>query len=83
MTTMATPTWTFGDKVRKARMQYTDYTQSGFAEQIGVNAGTLSAWESGRNRSPRGQELAGICQRVAALTGVPVAWLLGLDDPTT
>lgn len=78
MNTAKIPEWTFGDRVRKVRLERTDLTQGGFAKEIGVNGPTLSAWESGRNRAPRGQDLIGIAKRISARTGVSVEWLLGL-----
>lgn len=74
-----TPVWTFGDKVRKVRLDLTGLTQAGFAQEIGVNPHTLAAWESGRNRAPRGDELVGIARRIHLLTGVSVAWLIDLE----
>lgn len=69
------PTWTLGDRLRKARLQ-SEMDQRGFADALGVAAGSLAAWETDRSR-PR--DLVSIAKRVELLTRIPASWLLGLD----
>lgn len=70
------PTWTFADRLRKIRRDVVDMEQAEFAEALGARRPAYSAWEAGRNQ-PR--DLVAFARRVELLTGVPAAWVLGLD----
>jgi transcriptional regulator with XRE-family HTH domain len=70
------PTWTLGDRIRKARLT-TGMNQREFAPLIGVKPGSLAAWESDHS-VPR--NMLAVARRIAGLTGIPAAWVLGLDD---
>ncbi len=70
------PQWTFGDRLRKARHQ-AGMDQRSFADAVDATPGSLATWETDRSR-PR--DLVALAKRVELLTGVPAAWLLGLDE---
>ena len=70
------PAWTLGDRIRKARLT-TGMNQRDFAPLIGVKPGSLASWEADHSH-PR--DVVAIARRITMLTGVPAAWLLGLDD---
>lgn len=72
------PHWSFGDRIRKARVT-TGMTQEEFAAAIQVKEGTLAAWETSRAH-PRATDIVDVAKRIEALTGIPTAWLLGIDD---
>lgn len=69
------PTWSFGDRIRKAR-SIAGMTQAEFAVAIDVSEASLAQWETDRAR-PR--ELLEVTKRVENLTSVPAQWLLGLS----
>ena len=71
------PQWTFADRLRKAR-QVAGFTQREFADALEVSAGSYSQWESGNN-GPR--DIVAVVKRIELMTGVPSAWLLGIDEP--
>lgn len=70
------PTWTLGDRIRKARLT-TGMNQREFAPLIGVKPGSLAAWESDHS-VPRNMLI--VARYIEKVTGVPAAWVLGLDD---
>lgn len=71
MSTTPAPRWTLGERIRKARLDAAlDQTQ--LAQRLGIARQTLSRWESDLT-GPRVADL----RRLADLTGVPAAWLLG------
>lgn len=70
------PAWTLGDRIRKARMT-TGLHQREFAQLIKVESGSLAAWETDRT-IPRNMVV--VAKSIENITGVPAAWLLGLDD---
>lgn len=70
------PAWTLGDRMRKARMT-TGMHQRDFAVAINVKSGSLAAWESDR-AIPR--NIVAVARRIELVSGVPAAWILGLDD---
>lgn len=72
---MSTPTWTFQDRLRKAR-EHAGLTQGALAEILGVAAGTIQRWEKG-SLNPRPKAL----EALAEATGVPLAWF-HQDDAT-
>lgn len=74
----AVPTWTFGDRLRKAR-SVTGMDQRGFAAALGIKPGALAQWETDRAR-PR--DIIGMARRVQDFTGVAATWLLGFDQPS-
>lgn len=63
------PTWTVGDRLRKAR-ESVEFEQAELAEAIGVSRATVSNYEGGRV-APRKIML----NAWALATGVPVEWL--------
>ncbi|HCN40120.1 helix-turn-helix transcriptional regulator [Rothia sp. (in: high G+C Gram-positive bacteria)] len=65
---MQTPTWTFQDRLRKAR-EHAGLNQSALAEKLEVAPGTIQRWETGV-RSPTEKNL----QALAEATGVPFDW---------
>ena len=70
------PAWTTGDRIRKART-IAGMTQDEFAAHIGTKEGTLAAWETDRSL-PR--NIVAVAKRIEALTGIPAAWTLDLDQ---
>ena len=70
------PTWTFGDRLRKARRQ-AHLEQSDVAALCGVSTAAVSAWE---NDDSKPRRLMAVAQQVAEATGVDQLWLLGLTD---
>lgn len=75
MTAAVIPTWTLGDRIRKARA-VAGMDQRHFADALGVKPGTLAGWEAD-NSKPR--DLVGIARRIEHITDVPAFWLLGVD----
>ena len=73
------PVWTFADKIRKAR-DITGATQRDFAEQIGITASSLAAYETGRS-APRFNDAQALAKRLQLATGIPASWFLTVDDP--
>jgi DNA-binding XRE family transcriptional regulator len=71
------PEWTFGDRLRKIRRDVAYADQGTFAHSIGVTRQAYASWEAGRSQ-PR--DLVALSKRIELLTGVPAAWLLGLND---
>lgn len=72
---MNTPTWTFQDRLRKAR-EHAGLNQSALAEKLDVAPGTIQRWENGV-RNPSKKSLAAL----AETTGVSLAWF-HQDDAT-
>lgn len=71
------PSWTFEDRLRKARMAVARQNQHRFAAELGLTQAAYGAYETGRHR-PR--DVVAFAKRVEMLTGVPATWLLGLDE---
>ncbi|MDO1477271.1 helix-turn-helix domain-containing protein [Rhodococcus ruber] len=76
MTTAVIPSWTLGDRIRKARTTV-GMDQRQFADALGVKAGTLAGWEAD-NSKPR--ELVDIARRIEEITSVPASWILGVGS---
>ena len=74
------PTWTFGDKIRKAR-DISGLGQKDFAEKIKVTASSLAAYETGRSH-PRFNDAPTIAKSIQMLVGIPYEWFLMEDEPT-
>lgn len=72
MTEPMVPTWTLGDRMRKARVM-AGLEQADMAEQLGVSRPTISGWERDRTE-PRATQLLAW----AEATGHNIEWLLGL-----
>lgn len=70
------PTWSFGDKLRKARRVVNMSTRE-FAQAVGVTHSAYAQYESDRSL-PR--DIVGLAKRVETLTGVSALWLLDLTD---
>lgn len=64
-----TPTWTLGDRLRKAR-ELTGMDQAEFAEAVGISRNTVNNYEKGHTR-PRLLEL----RAWASISGVDIRWL--------
>ena len=67
-----TPSWTFGEKVRKIRKDL-GYDQASFAKLLGVGRAALGHWEAGRNAPAH---LPMVARNVSFKTGVSEFWLL-------
>lgn len=73
---MTVPTFTTGDRLRKAR-EHAHLTQRQLAERIGVDKNTVSNYEA--DRTKRRQRVT--MRQWAAETGVPLTWIAdGTDD---
>lgn len=70
------PTWTYGDRLRKAR-ETAHLDAMAMAEKLAVKPASISQWERGRVK-PR--DMIDISRRWAEITGVSIEWLLGLDS---
>lgn len=75
------PEWSLGDRLRKIR-RLSGHSQAEFAALLDENQKTYAAWELDTS-VPR--NVVTISKRVEVATGVPAAWLLGLQvtGPTT
>jgi transcriptional regulator with XRE-family HTH domain len=71
------PQWTYGERLRKARAD-AGLEQEEMASRLGVSTGTISNWELGRTQ---GRKMLTRVEEWAEITGVPAAWLLGIEDP--
>ena len=69
------PTWTFADRIRKARKE-TGLDQREFAAKIGVKESTYATYETGRNE-PRYKDVFDLAKRVESVAKVPAVWLIG------
>jgi transcriptional regulator with XRE-family HTH domain len=65
----ATPQWTLGDRLRKAR-ETAGLSQAQLAREIGIGRTSLTHYETGKKAIPKTALLAW-----AFRTGVPFAWL--------
>lgn len=76
------PQWTVGDRLRKIRREYLGkMTQHQIAVLLEMRSPEqYSAWESGRTNPPH-RELQSVARRIELLTGVPAAWVLGVEAP--
>lgn len=72
------PTWTFGDRLAKARRE-AGLEQNQIAAVFGVNRSTISHWETDRRLPKKGGQLQ-LAHRWAELTGCSLAWLLGVSS---
>lgn len=72
---MNTPTWTFQDRLRKAR-EHAGMTQSELAEATGVSLNSLNRYEKGQ-RSPASD----VVRAIAQATNVPLEWFYQDDTP--
>lgn len=68
------PSWSMGDRLRAIRREL-HIKQQDFADALGVQPSTLSAWESGRNVPGNP---VGLAMRIEVIWGVPAAWTLGV-----
>lgn len=75
------PVWTFGDRMRKARRR-SGMTGAEFSQALGITQSALGQYETDRTQ-PR--DIVELSRRVEALTGIPAAWMLGVDpvEPPT
>jgi len=69
------PRWSFGDRLRKARM-HADLQQEHIAVEFGVSKVAVSNWELGKSQ-PR--DVFETAERYENITGVSAAWLLTSD----
>lgn len=73
------PTWTFGDRLRKIRRDVLALDQHELARELGITKAAYAAWESSRNE-PR--SILAVARQIELISGVPAAWILGVDQPT-
>ena len=71
------PEWSLGDRLRKIR-RMGGLSQSEFAAKLGQNQKTYASWELDLT-APR--NAVAVAKRVEAMSGVPAAWVLGVDAP--
>lgn len=71
---MNTPTWTFQDRLRKAR-EHVGMTQSDLATATGVSLNSLNRYEKGQ-RTPSKD----VVQAIATATAISLEWFYQ-DDP--
>jgi transcriptional regulator with XRE-family HTH domain len=76
MSSTTAPTWTIGDRIRKARRAAGIDSTGDMADLVGVSRNTITNWEADRTQ-PNVMAL----RAIAAATGVSVTWLIGGDDP--
>lgn len=70
------PTWTLGDRLRKAR-EFAGLDQGELAERIGISRGTVGNYELGHGvRRPKPV----VINAWAAVTGVPLSWLTDMEE---
>ena len=74
-TAMAVPTWTLGDRLRKAR-EFAGLEQGELAVRIGVSRGTVSNYELNRGQRPPKRL---VVRAWAEITGVPLDWIEAAD----
>lgn len=70
------PQWTFANRLRKVRTEFTDYTMVGMSQALGVGESRYTAWETGRN-VPRPALMLELAAKIESLTGIPAVWTLG------
>lgn len=73
---VAVPEWTLGDRLTKAR-KLAGMTQDEMAEELDLSHSTIAKWEVDAGQ-PR--NFMKRIQQWADLTGVPAAWLLGVEE---
>jgi len=76
MTGVRIPTWTLGDRLRKAR-EAAGLHQSDMAPHFGRGRSTIAGWENDQHR-PGKLEV----EKWAEVTGAPLWWLQGFDGDT-
>jgi transcriptional regulator with XRE-family HTH domain len=76
---MDAPTWTFGDRLRKARRSRR-LSQREFARLLGESEKSIANWESDVSR-PR--DVVALAKKVQATYGVPAEWVLGVSKHST
>jgi transcriptional regulator with XRE-family HTH domain len=69
------PEWTFGDRIRKARIT-AGMDQRQFAAAIDAKPGSVAQWETDRAR-PR--DVVAVAKRIEVLTRIPAGWTLGVE----
>ena len=72
------PQWSFGDRLRKARREYTSFTQGEMAERLEVTLKAYSSWEAGQSNGPR--DIASTAVKLERITGIPKSWFIGWAD---
>lgn len=74
VTELRLPTWTLGDRCRKARLTL-GLDQSDFAEALGVTRNTVGNYEADKTKAQRA-----LLRAWASLCNVPYEWLVGDAD---
>jgi len=69
------PTWTLGDRLRKAR-KHAHLGSQGMADTLGCHRNTIINWEVDRTTPT-----IDVIVRWSKATGVPVEWIIGDYDP--
>ena len=75
--TLRIPEWSFGDRVRKARLE-TGMDQKEFAKALDITASSLAAYETGR-ANPRFKDAGALAKRLEMLTRIHRGWFLGAE----
>ena len=73
-TELRIPTWTFADRVRKARIEAA-MDQRSFADAVGITSSTLAAYETGRSH-PRFKDAGSLATRLEQISNIPRRWFL-------
>jgi len=66
------PTFSLGERIRKARKDHGNASQESFAAELGVDRKTLNNWENARHKPSRGDLML-----ISSVSDVSFAWLLG------
>jgi transcriptional regulator with XRE-family HTH domain len=74
------PQMGFGDYLRKARRDFSNYGQQQMADALGVTVQAYSSWESGRAK-PR--DVAKVARQLEKITNVDREWFLGWGNEAT
>ena len=72
---MSIPTWTFQDRIRKAR-EHAGLKQDELAQLLGVARNTLNRWENGSTNPSENTIIL-----LSEATGIPLSWFY--QDDTT
>jgi transcriptional regulator with XRE-family HTH domain len=74
--TITNPVWTLGDRLAKAR-EHAGLTQEEMAERMGVSHSSIAKYE---NDAAQPRRFLTRMEQWAAICGVELNWLLGIDN---